>query len=131
MDRRDKLREDIAKNLKVVNKHVVELSDVRDLLMSEKQFDQFYEGYIDYLGGDRRRLPEDSSEIDDELWDNMMKAWLETKSDLSKLAPLIPKTAGGLPSKNKLKGADDTSDDEIGEARTQAAGDANDAEEEE
>lgn len=108
MERRDLLREQLAKALGDVDKHTVAPADVKGI-MTESQFERFYEGYLEYMCGDTEDLPEDAWEVDDEVWARMMKAWLQTKSssELAKLAPVIKKEAGGLPTMDKLGYFDD------------------------
>lgn len=103
IDRRDTIREQLAKTLRDVDKHVVELEDAQSL-MTEDQFEQFFEGYIDYRGGDMRGLPKDAWGVDEECWEKMMKAWLDI-NDLSKpAAQMIPKSSGGLQSQKQGAG---------------------------
>jgi hypothetical protein len=88
MDRRDTLREQLAKVLSDVDRHTVELGDALNLL-TERQFKGFYEGYLDYLGDDRKGVSTDPDDVDEELWEKIMKEWLETSGDLAKFAPIV------------------------------------------
>jgi len=130
-ERRDKLREEFDQIISDVERHYVIYRDVRSL-MTEAQFLRFWRGYLDYLGDDARAkgLPQDPDELEDEewdkwVWDKMMSAWLETTSDLSKLAPVITKAAGGLPAPSAVAGLDEDSEEEA------AGKDSKDQEEEE
>mmetsp|Transcript_122580 Transcript_122580/g.392305 ORF Transcript_122580/g.392305 Transcript_122580/m.392305 type:complete len:1641 (+) Transcript_122580:598-5520(+) len=111
-DRRDRLREDFGKMLELVDSHTVGVKSGRNIL-KEKEFEAFYQGYLDYLAEDAGKVTsvyEDDDAVDDELWTKMMKAWLET-SHFEKLAPVMKQSAGGLPTLDKLKGG--VSDDDV------------------
>jgi len=96
MDRRDHLREELVKAMEGVDRHYLAVADAKNL-MTESQFEQFYQGFLDYFDGDLGALPEDPWEVDDEVWHRVMKVWLETK-DPEKLAPIVKHQVGGLPS---------------------------------
>jgi len=120
-ERRDKLREELAQLVRDVDKHVLEFYDIKGI-MKEEEFLRFWRGYLEYLGDDAKKLPLDPDQVDDEewdkgLWESMMKAWLETNSDLSKLAPVISKAAGGLPPPSAVAGLEDEDSGDEGQAK--------------
>mmetsp|Transcript_122692 Transcript_122692/g.308566 ORF Transcript_122692/g.308566 Transcript_122692/m.308566 type:complete len:1646 (-) Transcript_122692:74-5011(-) len=128
MDRRDRLREEFAKLLETVDSHTVDAMSARALL-SERQFQAFYDGYLEYLGESAVKVTsayEDADAVDDELWDKMMRAWLET-SNLEKFAPVQQRVVGGLPTLDQLKG-DDESDDDVDKKAKQIIDDAEEEE---
>eukprot|EP00927_Polykrikos_kofoidii_P034052 TRINITY_DN28882_c0_g1_i1.p1 TRINITY_DN28882_c0_g1~~TRINITY_DN28882_c0_g1_i1.p1 ORF type:complete len:1871 (+),score=353.17 TRINITY_DN28882_c0_g1_i1:773-6385(+) len=91
IERREALREQLAKVLSDINKNFVELADVQ-YLMTETQFRDFYDGFLDYLGADAKKMPEDPDDLDDDDWDRIMGKWLDTSSDFSKItSSMIPK----------------------------------------
>lgn len=110
-NRRDVLRDNLAKLLTSVDSHLVSAQDAKDL-MTEQQFENFYKGYVDYMGEDTAHLPDDAFEVDDELWHKIMKAWLQTGGDLTKFAPVVKKDPGGLPSADKFVDLNDDDDEE-------------------
>mmetsp|Transcript_59595 Transcript_59595/g.172594 ORF Transcript_59595/g.172594 Transcript_59595/m.172594 type:complete len:1690 (+) Transcript_59595:340-5409(+) len=127
-ERRDALRKEFHELLEAVNRNVVDVFSAREIL-SEKQFELFYEGYLWYLGDDAPKVKakyKESDDVDEELWLKMLKVWLET-SNLEKLAPVIPKAAGGLPSLDKSQD-DEDSDDEVDRKTKEIAEDAEEEE---
>jgi len=130
MERRDTLREQLSKCLADVDRHYVELGDVLNIL-TERQFKEFYEGYLSYLGDDRKGIPTDPDEVDDELWERIMKDWLETSGDLTKFAPIAKKPESEVEAARRLlKDAEDEEENDEEKAK-KAQELANDAEEEE
>eukprot|EP00442_Polarella_glacialis_P035764 CAMPEP_0115145248 /NCGR_PEP_ID=MMETSP0227-20121206/62004_1 /TAXON_ID=89957 /ORGANISM="Polarella glacialis, Strain CCMP 1383" /LENGTH=1642 /DNA_ID=CAMNT_0002554733 /DNA_START=528 /DNA_END=5456 /DNA_ORIENTATION=- len=114
MDRRDLLRAELTKTLADVDRHTISAANAKEVL-GETKFEQFYEGYLEFMAGDTAHLPEDALEVDDELWTQITKDWLQTKSDLAKLAPVMRKEVGGLPTLEKFGlDADEDSDEEDG-----------------
>jgi len=93
-DRRDTLRENFGKCLKNVDKHVVTLEDGQ-AAFSDSKWDEFYAGYRDYLDNPLlcKDLPEEADDIDEEVWDKMMKAWLDTRDPSKIVKSIIPKNA--------------------------------------
>mmetsp|Transcript_97527 Transcript_97527/g.173686 ORF Transcript_97527/g.173686 Transcript_97527/m.173686 type:complete len:1578 (+) Transcript_97527:459-5192(+) len=110
MDRRDHLRDELTKALAIVDNHTVPVAFVKDVL-SEKMYEEFYQGFLDWLGDDIGDFPEDPWVVDDDVFNKVMKAWLDT-GDPSKFAPVIKKTEGGLPSFEKFNMVDEESDDD-------------------
>merc|ERR1712061_810973 len=105
MDRRDKLREEFAKLLEAVNSHTIDMKAARGI-MTERQFEQFYDGYLEYLGDNSYKVTdeyENSDACDQELWHKMMKAWLDT-SHPEKLAPVAKMKKGTLPTWEQFQG---------------------------
>eukprot|EP00928_Gymnodinium_smaydae_P029320 TRINITY_DN2210_c0_g1_i1.p1 TRINITY_DN2210_c0_g1~~TRINITY_DN2210_c0_g1_i1.p1 ORF type:complete len:1618 (+),score=446.07 TRINITY_DN2210_c0_g1_i1:549-5402(+) len=129
MERRDSLRERLAEVLHDVDKHEVEVGDVYsgpgfDALMSEKKFQKFYDGYKEYMGGDVRGLPDDLTEIDEDLWDKIMRAWLDTSDVLKITAPMIPKVGPQKPARRPAEAVEKNvseSDDEDQEPEEEEA----------
>ncbi|CAE7406794.1 Znfx1 [Symbiodinium natans] len=95
-DRRDYLRDELAKAVVQVDSHTVSAAQAKSL-MSEQQFEEFYQGFLDYLGDSKEDFPEDAWVVDDEIWSRVMKEWLGT-SDPSRFAPVPKHQGGGLPS---------------------------------
>mmetsp|Transcript_105373 Transcript_105373/g.250872 ORF Transcript_105373/g.250872 Transcript_105373/m.250872 type:complete len:1551 (-) Transcript_105373:107-4759(-) len=109
MDRRDYLRDELVKAMKLVDSHTVCAAQAKSL-MSEQQFEEFYQGFLDYLGDDKGDFPEDPWVVDDDVWSRVMKEWLGT-SDPSKFAPVPKRQEGGLPTFKKF-GIEEESEDE-------------------
>jgi hypothetical protein len=116
-DRRDTWREQFAQTLRNVDKHVVSLADAQETF-SERKFEEFFEGYrasMDRHTKDFKNLPEDADDIDEELWEKIMKAWLDT-NDLTKIAkPMIPKTADDKAKEQKFGDWEEFANDDEGE----------------
>eukprot|EP00931_Biecheleriopsis_adriatica_P081557 TRINITY_DN548_c0_g1_i1.p1 TRINITY_DN548_c0_g1~~TRINITY_DN548_c0_g1_i1.p1 ORF type:complete len:1604 (-),score=455.95 TRINITY_DN548_c0_g1_i1:68-4879(-) len=110
MDRRDHLRDELAKAIETVDQHTISVANVKGI-MTETQFEQFYQGFLEYLGDELGDMPEDPWVVDDEVWAKVMKAWLGT-SDPSKFAPVVKHQEGGLPSFEKFGMVDDDEESE-------------------
>jgi len=111
-DRRDTLRENFTKVCKTVNKHVVDLADFQ-ASFTDQQMERFYSGYREYLGDNKKvlaSLPEDPDDLEEEQWEEMMKAWLEVH-DLEKIVK--PLLNNGSDKANK-KGLEQMSAEESG-----------------
>lgn len=108
-DRRDYLRDELVKAMKLVDSHTVSAAQAKSL-MSEQQFETFYQGFLDCLGDDKGDFPEDPWVVDDDVWSRVMKEWLGT-SDPAKLAPVPIRQEGGLPSFKNF-GLEEESDDD-------------------
>lgn len=115
MDRRDILRDELVKAMKQVDSHTVSAAQAKSL-MSEQQFEEFYQGFMDYLGEDKGDFPEDPWVVDDDVWSRVMKEWLGM-SDPSKLAPVPKRQEGGLPSFKKFGLDEESDDDDLGLAK--------------
>lgn len=124
-DRRQRLRKELQKLLETVDSRTVDLPYIHQSeTLNRKQFDLFYQGYLDYLCEDSVKITskyEDADAVDDELWEKMMKAWLET-SHPEKLAPVTAMKAGGLPKADQFKQNDE--DDEVDKKNKEIADDA-------
>jgi len=125
MDRRDTLRAELARVLQDVDKQTVFWSDMLDLA-TVSQLDGFLEGYRDYLGGTHNAYQVD--DVDGEVWDKIVKEWLQT-SDPAKIGgSLIPKEkdiATGKTAKEVFGGweelANDAEEDGKGEEEEEEA----------
>eukprot|EP00913_Durusdinium_trenchii_P034303 g32095.t1 len=97
--------------MKQVDSHTVSAAQAKSL-MSEQQFEEFYQGFMDYLGEDKGDFPEDPWVVDDDVWSR----WLGM-SDPSKLAPVPKRQEGGLPSFKKFGLDEESDDDDLGLAK--------------
>mmetsp|Transcript_72985 Transcript_72985/g.171074 ORF Transcript_72985/g.171074 Transcript_72985/m.171074 type:complete len:1555 (+) Transcript_72985:434-5098(+) len=123
-DRRDYLRDELAKAIVQVDSHTVSAAQAKSL-MSEQQFEEFYQGFLDYMGDDKEDFPEDPWVVDDDVWAHVMKEWLGTK-DPSRFAPVPKHHAGGLPSFKSL-GLEEESDDDAPFGESKDDGDEEEA----
>lgn len=110
-DRRDYLRDELVKAMKLVDSHTVSAAQAKSL-MSEQQFETFYQGFLDCLGDDKGDFPEDPWVVDDDVWSRVMKEWLGT-SDPAKLAPVPIRQEGGLPSFKNFGLEEESDDDDL------------------
>ncbi|CAE7409418.1 ZNFX1 [Symbiodinium sp. CCMP2456] len=124
-ERRDYLRDELSKAIVQVDSHTVSAAQAKSL-MSEQQFEEFYQGFLDYLGDAKDDFPEDAWVVDDEIWSRVMKEWLGT-SDPSRFAPVPKHQGGGLPSFKNFGLAEDSDDDDYAPYGSKDDGDEEEA----
>jgi len=129
MERRTSLREQLEALLQDVNRQTVLAEGVQEL-MTERQFQNFYDGFLSYMGDTAKKFPEDACEVDEDLWDKIMHEWLETDNDLSRLCPVAATKVGGLPLPSAVAGLDDPEEEEEDEEDAAAKETRNKEEEE-
>jgi len=67
---------------------------------------RFFEGYIEWLPSSKRKeLPDDINDIDGDLWEAMMKAWLETTHPEELAEPLLIKATNNKSAADSLSAA--------------------------
>eukprot|EP00439_Symbiodinium_sp_Y106_P077849 s1091_g16.t1 len=124
-ERRDYLRDELSKAIVQVDSHTVSAAQAKSL-MSEQQFEEFYQGFLDYLGDAKDDFPEDAWVVDDEIWSRVMKEWLGT-SDPSRFAPVPKHQGGGLPSFKTFGLTEDSDDDDYAPYGSKDDGDEEEA----
>lgn len=124
-ERRDYLRDELSKAIVQVDSHTVSAAQAKSL-MSEQQFEEFYQGFLDYLGDAKDDFPEDAWVVDDEIWARVMKEWLGT-SDPSRFAPVPKHQGGGLPSFKTFGLTEDSDDDDYAPYGSKDDGDEEEA----
>eukprot|EP00929_Paragymnodinium_shiwhaense_P039270 TRINITY_DN20652_c0_g1_i2.p1 TRINITY_DN20652_c0_g1~~TRINITY_DN20652_c0_g1_i2.p1 ORF type:complete len:1666 (-),score=480.01 TRINITY_DN20652_c0_g1_i2:338-5335(-) len=87
-DRRDVLRTKLAQVLETIDRRVVIWADLVEM-MTDRQLEDFVQGYKDYLDGGG---PKDADDMDEEMFEKMMKTWLDTSRAEEKVVqPMVPK----------------------------------------